>query len=119
MLPTKLTIEDPESLRVLYKVVRIDTLSDVPGLVIQSTSNPTERDWELAVAVCREVAELPDELRPMVAAACVVARLEGQNAALHALMEIIYEYGGGFLTAQGIHTLSPPSDDNRWIGGAA
>ena len=34
MLPTKLTADDPESKRALYKIVRRDTFEDIPGLIL-------------------------------------------------------------------------------------
>ena len=34
MLPTKLTAEDKESIRRLYKIVRLDRMEDVPGLIL-------------------------------------------------------------------------------------
>lgn len=34
MLPRKLTAVDPESERARYKIVRRDTLADVPGLIL-------------------------------------------------------------------------------------
>jgi hypothetical protein len=37
MLPTKLTAVDPESERALYKVVRRDTMADVPGLILSAS----------------------------------------------------------------------------------
>jgi hypothetical protein len=37
MLPTKLTAADPESERRRYKIVRCDTLADVPGLILSAS----------------------------------------------------------------------------------
>jgi hypothetical protein len=36
MLPHKLTAVDPESERRRYKIVRCDTLEDVPGLILSA-----------------------------------------------------------------------------------
>jgi hypothetical protein len=36
MLPRKLTAVDPESERARYKIVRRDTLQDVPGLILSA-----------------------------------------------------------------------------------
>ncbi len=37
MLPTKLTAVDPEGERRRYKIVRRDTLEDVPGLILSAS----------------------------------------------------------------------------------
>jgi hypothetical protein len=37
MLPTTLTAADPESERRRYKVVRLDTHQDVPGLILSAS----------------------------------------------------------------------------------
>jgi|GEM_PF-1438317 hypothetical protein len=36
MLPLKLTAADPESERRLYKIVRCDTMADLPGLILSA-----------------------------------------------------------------------------------
>ncbi len=36
MLPRKLTAVDPESERRRYKIVRCDTMADVPGLILSA-----------------------------------------------------------------------------------
>jgi hypothetical protein len=36
MLPRKLTAVDPESERARYKIVRRDTMQDVPGLILSA-----------------------------------------------------------------------------------
>jgi hypothetical protein len=37
MLPRKLTAVDPESERARYKIVRRDTMEDVPGLILSAS----------------------------------------------------------------------------------
>jgi hypothetical protein len=37
MLPQKLTALDPESERARYKIVRRDTMDDVPGLILSAS----------------------------------------------------------------------------------
>lgn len=37
MLPCKLTAIDPESERARYKIVRRDTMQDVPGLILSAS----------------------------------------------------------------------------------
>ncbi|MGH7030001.1 MAG: hypothetical protein ACREEZ_06205 [Stellaceae bacterium] len=37
MLPRKLTAFDPESERRRYKIVRCDTMADVPGLILSAS----------------------------------------------------------------------------------
>jgi hypothetical protein len=62
MLPEVLTSADPEHERRRYKLVRLDTLEDVPGLIL-SASTKTGQCLVQQDGVSRELQFGPDGVR--------------------------------------------------------
>jgi hypothetical protein len=68
MLPRKLTAVDPESERRRYKIVRCDTLADVPGLILSASVETGLCLVRQANGTSQEFNFGPDGLRIVVAA---------------------------------------------------
>jgi hypothetical protein len=67
MLPTKLTAVDPESERALYKIVRRDTMEDVPGLILSAAEETGLCLLRLSDGANQEYNFGPDGLRIIAA----------------------------------------------------
>jgi hypothetical protein len=68
MLPRRLTAVDPESERRRYKIVRCDTLADVPGLILSASVETGLCLLRQADGTSQEFNFGPDGLRIVVAA---------------------------------------------------
>ena len=68
MLPRKLTAVDPESERARYKIVRRDTLQDVPGLILSANVETGLCLVRQSNGVSQEFNFGPDGLRIVTAA---------------------------------------------------
>lgn len=68
MLPEKLTAADPESDRRRYKIVRRDTMFDVPGLILSASVETGLCLLRLANGASQEYAFGPNGLRIVTAA---------------------------------------------------
>jgi hypothetical protein len=67
MLPRKLTNVDPESERCRYKIVRRDTLADVPGLILSASVETGLCQLRQSNGTSQEFNFGPDGLRIVVA----------------------------------------------------
>jgi len=68
MLPRKLTAIDPESERRRYKIVRRDTMEDVPGLILSASVEAGLCLLRLSSGASQEFNFGPDGLRIVTAA---------------------------------------------------
>lgn len=68
MLPRSLTAVDPESDRRRYKIVRRDTMQDVPGLILSASVESGLCLLRLANGASQEFNFAPDGLRIVPAA---------------------------------------------------
>jgi hypothetical protein len=68
MLPRKLTAVDPESERRRYKIVRCDTMADVPGLILSASVETGLCLMRSSNGASQEFSFGPDGLRIVVAA---------------------------------------------------
>jgi hypothetical protein len=68
MLPRRLTAVDPEGERRRYKIVRCDTLADVPGLILSASVETGLCLLRQPNGVSQEFNFGPDGLRIVVAA---------------------------------------------------
>jgi len=68
MLPRKLTAVDPESERQRYKIVRCDTMADVPGLILSANVETGLCLMRSSNGASQEFSFGPDGLRIVVAA---------------------------------------------------
>ena len=68
MLPRKLTAVDPESERYRYKIVRRDTMEDVPGLILAASVETGSCLLRLSSGASQEFNFGPDGLRIVTAA---------------------------------------------------
>jgi hypothetical protein len=68
MLPRKLTAVDPETERRRYKVVRCDTMADVPGLILSASVETGLCLMRSTNGASQEFNFGPDGLRIVVAA---------------------------------------------------
>jgi hypothetical protein len=68
MLPRKLTAVDPESDRRRYKIVRRDTMEDVPGLILSANVETGLCLLRLSSGASQEFNFGPDGLRIVAAA---------------------------------------------------
>lgn len=68
MLPRKLTAVDPETERRRYKVVRCDTMADVPGLILSASVETGSCLMRGTNGASQEFNFGPDGLRIVVAA---------------------------------------------------
>jgi hypothetical protein len=68
MLPRKLTAVDPESERRRYKIVRRDTMEDVPGLILSASVEAGLCLLRLSSGASQEFNFGPDGLRIVTAA---------------------------------------------------
>jgi hypothetical protein len=68
MLPRKLTAVDPESERRRYKIVRRDTMEDVPGLILSANVEAGLCLLRLSNGASQELNFGPDGLRIVTAA---------------------------------------------------
>lgn len=68
MLPRRLTAVDPESERRRYKIVRCDTMADVPGLILSANIETGQCLLRQSNGTSQEFNFGPDGLRIVVAA---------------------------------------------------
>lgn len=68
MLPRRLTAVDPESERCRYKIVRRDTMADVPGLILSANVETGQCQLRSSNGTSQEFNFGPDGLRIVTAA---------------------------------------------------